>query len=265
MTEASGSSLQGKEKLNNSNRGRMVYSRNPWLKKRERTGPHGAAAGLLGRMLTGTLPGVVLCAALGMVLKDNIADAATETFLAAQDITLNGRVTAPSCTVKLENDRMTFSRQRDNKEMASQTLLLNLSQCEADGVGVTFKAEHWPDNQVRGTLTGTQSRQRDNDWYYTLSPGTDSGANGEAIWPMHLAEDSPALQQDKQAGGDKHEVYFSLAEVNYWYDLKTPMKEGDVRVIPFQVQVHQDITKERQAMSTGDMLESTFTMQISWR
>ncbi|MEL5428880.1 hypothetical protein [Serratia nevei] len=216
-------------------------------------------------MLTGMLPGVVLCAALGAALKDNVADAATETFLAAQDITLSGKVTAPSCTVKLENDRMTFSRQQDNRETASQTLRLNLSQCEADGVGVTFKAEHWPDNPVRGTLSGAQSRQREEGWYYTLSPGTDSGENGEAEWPMRLADDSPALQKDKQASGDKSDVYFSLAEVNYWYDLKAPMKEGDVRVIPFQVQVHQDITKERQGTHINEALESTFTLQISWR
>ncbi|MDN8674811.1 hypothetical protein Q0N22_15425, partial [Staphylococcus aureus] len=80
----------------------------------------------------------------------------------------SGKVTAPSCTVKLENDRMTFSLQRDNGEAASQTLLLNLSQCEADGVGVTFKAEHWPDNPVRGTLSGATSRQLEQVWYYTL-------------------------------------------------------------------------------------------------
>lgn len=216
-------------------------------------------------MLTGMVPGVVLCAALGTVLKDNVADAATESFLAAQDITLSGKVTAPSCTVRLENDRMTFSRQQGSKESSTQTLRLNLSQCEADGVGVTFKAEHWPDNPVRGTLSGAQSRRREEGWYYTLSPGTDSGENGEAEWPMRLADDSPALQKDKQAGGEKTDVYFSLAEVHYWYDLKAPMKEGDVRVIPFQVQVHHGVTKERQATSADESLESTFTMQISWR
>lgn len=242
----------------------MMCGRYPWRTKRKSLCRHGArAAGLLGRMLAGMLPGVVLCAALGAVLKDNVADAATETFLAAQDITVSGKVTAPSCVVKLENDRMTFRRQQDNRQTASQTLLLNLSQCEADGVGVTFKAEHWPDNPVRGTLSGAVSRQREQGWYYTLSPGTDSGEDGESTWPMRLAEDSPALQNDKQAGDDKHEVYFSLAEVNYWYDLKAPMKEGDVRVIPFQVQVHQRATKER--LSSDEALESTFTMQISWR
>lgn len=243
-----------------------MCGRHPWLKKRKRLGPHGtAAAGQLARMLTGMMPGLVFCAALGTVLKDNVADAATETFLAAQDITLSGRVTAPSCTVKLENDRMTFSRRQDSRETASQTLLLNLSQCEADGVGVTFKAEYWPDNPVRGTLNGAQSRQREEGLYYTLSPGKDNGESGEADWPMRLADDSPALQKDKQASGNKTDVYFSLAEVNYWYDLKAPMKEGDVRVIPFQVQVHQIMTKAKQAVAADEALESTFTMQISWR
>lgn len=220
-------------------------------------------AGLLGRMLTGMLPGVMLCAVLGSVLRDNVADAATETFLASQDITLSGKVTAPSCTVKLENEQMTFSRRQEGKEAASQTLLLNLSQCEADGVGVTFKAEHWPDNPVRGTLSGKQSHQRDGGWYYTLSPGVGGGDGGEAAWPMRLADDSPALQKDKQTGDENHNVYFSLAEVNYWYDLKAPMNYGDVRVIPFQVRVHRSMTKDKQL--ADDMLESTFTMQISWR
>ncbi|MDK1711754.1 hypothetical protein QOM18_25940, partial [Serratia marcescens] len=132
---------------------------------------------------------------------------------------------------------------------------------EADGVGVTFKAEHWPDNPVRGTLSGATSRQREQGWYYTLSPGAHD-TSGEA-WPLRLAADSPALVVDTVSGDPPRAAYFSLAGVNYWYDLNTPLKENDVMVIPFAVQVHHALTREDSVPDEG--VTSHFTLQLSWR
>lgn len=232
--------------------------------------PVSLPAGRLFRdMVAGMLPGLLLCSVLVGTLKGNVADAAPEMYLAAQDITLSGNVTTPSCAVKLENDRMTFSRQQDDRytarSLSTQTLRLDLSQCEADGVGVMFKAEHWPENPVRGSLRGTQSTQRDGNWYYTISPGAESDS-GDMRWPLRLAKDSVAPEADKQSGENNKDVYFSLAEVNYWYDLNAPLKESDVLVIPFSVQVHQAPTRDRNIRKEDDeTLESNFTLQLSWR
>lgn len=224
---------------------------------------------LLKGMVTGVLPGVLLCTVLTGYLKDNVARAETETYLAAQDITLSGTVTAPSCTVKLENDRLTFTRrqqgEQDNRRNpALQTLRLNLSQCEVDAVGVMFKAEYWPDNPVRGMLRDKQQGQRSDALYYTISPGSDE--DNPAAWPLTLAEDSPQPEADKQQEENKVATpaqYFSLAEVNYWYDLKEPLKENDVLVIPFNVRVHHGLAQKKEN-SEGE-LESNFTLQLSWR
>ncbi|WP_371972972.1 hypothetical protein ACB496_15265 [Lelliottia nimipressuralis] len=227
---------------------------------------------LLKGMATGVLPGVLLCAVLTGYLKDNVALANTETYLAAQDITLSGTVTAPSCTVKLENNRLMFTRQQQDAQGVQssrhnptiQTLRLNLSQCEVDGVGVMFKAEYWPDNPVRGTLRDRAQRQRNDALYYTISPGADE--ENPAAWPLTLAEDSPQPEADKQQEENRAAnpaQYFSLAEMNYWYDLKTPLKENDVLVIPFNVRVHRALTQKKE--SNPGELESNFTLQLSWR
>lgn len=224
---------------------------------------------LLKGMVTGVLPGLLLCTVLTGYLKENVARAGTETFLAAQDITLSGTVTAPSCTVKLENDRLTFSRQPQGepdskRNPALQTLRLNLSQCEVDAVGVMFKAEYWADNPVRGTLRSKQQGQRNDVWYYTISPGADS--DNPAAWPLTLAEDSPQPEADKQQEDNRvanPAQYFSLAEVNYWYDLKEPLKENDVLVIPFNVRAHRGQLQKKE--NPPGELEANFTLQLSWR
>lgn len=210
------------------------------------------------RRLVGMFPRLLLGTVLIGYLVPGVARAGAETYLAAQDITLYGTVTAPSCTVKLENSHMSFSRSKGAP--AIQTLQLNLSQCEADGIGVMFKAEHWPDNPVRGTLLEKQSRDRNRQWYYTIGPADDET---ETPWPLRLASDSPATEVDKQQVDNGNERYFSLAQVNYWYDLKQPLQDNEVLVIPFNVRLHPALMQESD--KEQDQLESTFTLQISWR
>lgn len=208
--------------------------------------------------LGGIFPGLLLGTVLIGYLVPGVARAGAETYLAAQDITLYGTVTAPSCTVKLENSQMSFSRRKGAP--AIQTLQLNLSQCEADGIGVMFKAEHWPDNPVRGTLLEKQSRDRNRQWYYTIGPADDET---KTPWPLRLAADSPATEVDKLQVDNGSERYFSLAQVNYWYDLKQPLQDNEVLVIPFNVRLHTDLTQESD--KNQEPLGANFTLQISWR
>ncbi|MEB7884010.1 hypothetical protein [Serratia fonticola] len=208
----------------------------------------------LSTVTCGLLLGTVL---IGYLIA-GAARAGSETSLAAHDITLNGTVTAPSCTVTLENSHMIFSRSTGAPVI--QTLQLNLSQCEADGIGVMFKADHWPDNPVRGTLLEKLSHARNRHWYYTIGPADEET---ETPWPLQLAIDSPLIESDKQQSGNDHGRYFSLAQVNYWYDLKQPLQDNQVLAIPFNVQLHPALVREGDE-NQGE-LESTFMLQISWR
>lgn len=212
----------------------------------------------LRQSLSAVTCGLLLGTLLIGYLIAGVARAGTETSLPAQDITLNGTVTAPSCTVTLGNSHMLFSR--SNGAPVIQTLQLTLSQCEADGIGVMFKAEHWPDNPVRGALLEKQSHARNRHWYYTIGPADEET---QTPWPMQLAMDSPATEADKQPAGNGDERYFSLAQVNYWYDLKQPLQDNQVLAIPFNVQLHPDLT--RGSDKEQGPLESAFTLQISWR
>lgn len=208
----------------------------------------------LSAVTCGLLLGTVL---IGYLISGG-SRAGAETFLAAQDITLNGTVTAPSCTVKLDNNRMSFSRSKGAP--ATQILQLKLSQCEADGIGVMFKAEHWPENLVRGALLEKSTRERNSHWYYTIGPADDET---QTPWPLVLAADSPATEADKQQPGNDQERYFSLAQVNYWYDLRQPLKDSEVLIIPFYVRLQPDLTQKDD--KSQEQLESSFTLQISWR
>ncbi|MGV3345639.1 hypothetical protein ACGVWS_07790 [Enterobacteriaceae bacterium LUAb1] len=211
-------------------------------------------------ILAGILSGLILCFALS----GRIVNAGTEMFLPSHEINLSGKVTAPSCTVKLEKTQLNFTHagavtKRSGPEKLTQTLRLHLSQCETDGVGIMFKAEYWPDNKVRGKLQDKETQEYSTAWYYTIGPETEN----ETIWPLYLAENSPRPEVDKQRDINSHERYFNLAEVNYWYDLKTPLKENSDLAIPFNVSVHHDIEKEDK--NSQNELGATFTLQLSWR
>lgn len=238
-----------------------LNNKNDTNNMKDRTGKRRARTGLLREVLKGTLPGMLLCIAVAGLLDDNVATAGSETFLPSREITLSGTVTAPSCQVKLEDDRLTFARQTAGKETGGQvqTLRLRLSECDADGVGMMFTATHWPDAPERGRLQEKNGGAYATQWYYTISP-QDSQKDA---WPLTLAPDSPAPLRGTGGKMQEEQTYFSLDKVNYWYDMKTPLKAGDVMVIPLAVTVRHDDTQR--AEKAEDELEAYFTLQLSWR
>lgn len=225
--------------------------------------------------LAGMIPGLLLCALVTFWLRVGVAQAVPETYLAMQDITLSGRVTAPSCTVRLDDNQLKFSAPEDgdvtsgtkvgngsdgnHHDGATQTLRLNVSECDADGVGMLFKADYWPEMPVRGTLRTTPGHQASEALYFTLSPGRES----DDTWPLKLARDSEKTEAEKDQPVSDDSQYYRLSEVNYWYDLKKPLRDGDEMVIPLTVTLHQVRMKENKS-ARGD-LEGTFTIQLSWR
>ncbi|WP_275150821.1 hypothetical protein [Citrobacter koseri] len=226
-------------------------------------------------MVSGSLPGLLLCLLAGLGLKAGIAEAVPETYLAAQGITVNGRVTAPSCTVRLENNQMTFGESATSgsgaegataEDGAIQTLKLNVSECDADGVGMLFKADYWPDMPERGVLRGVKTRRASGGWYYTVSPGREDNAG----WPLKLSQDSDEKPvTDIRLKGTDERQYYKLSEVNYWYDLKSPLRDGDEMIIPLTVSLHKTRLSEedtrRESKRREGELDGTFTIQLSWR
>lgn len=218
-------------------------------------------------MLTGMLPGLVLCLVLVGYFK---GAAEAEAFLPMQDISVNGKVIAPTCSARFEEDYLRFAKtargvgEPRDIEDRTRTLRLNLSQCDVDGIGVMFTAEFWPDFPARGRLRDKATQRPSEVWYYLLAPADKRG--GDAAWPLLLSPDSPALETEKQHGNDNAQGdrrYFSLNKVNYWYDVKTPPKENEVLVIPFTVSVHHSVKRVNEP-AQGE-LDATFTLQLSYR
>ena len=97
------------------------------------------------------------------------------------------------------------------------------------------------------------------------------GSQGDIAWPLSLSVDSSTLETDPQSRRDSGGAdqglgearYFSLDSVNYWYDLKEPLKANDTLIIPFAVTVHHDMTRDR-TIQDGE-LAATFTLQLSYR
>lgn len=214
-------------------------------------------------MVTGSLPGILLCMLTVCGTGNEKAGAATGSFLAPRDITLIGRVTAPSCTVRLENSRMQFGSVAPGQPRrdAPQQLNIAVSECDADGVGLLLKAEHWPDMPQRGILRSVPGREVSDSLYYTVAPGQES----DEAWPLVAVREH--AQQGQQPAAQRREnddkPYFLLSAVRYWYNLKFPMKEGDERIIPLTVTVHQasgSVDKTAQ-----EELNGTFTIELSWR
>ncbi|WP_272668210.1 hypothetical protein [Providencia sp. PROV117] len=193
--------------------------------------------------------------------------ATIETQLANHDITFSGKLISPSCTVRLENSHLIFNHQQgDNTVLNRQLLMLNLSQCDIDSIGIMFKAEHWPDYPTRGIFRGAISKKRNDWWYYTIALGSDpKNSYPNPHRPLSLTTDSPRLESDSSSGDNIKEMYFNLASVNYWFNITTSLNTNNVLAIPFSVQINQVQSSETHQREQEDLLESHFTLQISWR
>ncbi|MEQ4869442.1 hypothetical protein ABN137_26475, partial [Escherichia coli] len=184
-----------------------------------------------------------------------------ETFLAQQDITISGLVTAPTCQARLDTDRLSFSSSPPQAkghpaaqgEDNSRVFTLSLSECEIDGLGVMFKAGSLPGYPSRGELRRVSDNAVFPDVWYTIAPG-ESVQHESPV--MVLSANSPAL--DKGPAG---EGYFSLMEEQYWFDISATLRGSDIMTIPFDVQMHY--AGDKTAMD--DSLDARFTLQLSYR
>ncbi|NIH07133.1 hypothetical protein [Providencia rettgeri] len=204
----------------------------------------------------------ILLRILILVLTSASAEAVTETQLSNQEMTLSGKLFSPSCTVRLENSHLIFSyKQGNTTSLNKQFLKLSLSQCDIDSVGIMFKAEHWPEYPARGIFREVTSKERNDLWYYTVSPGIDDNSGFPLL--LSFSTDSPIPRIETSSGDESNGLNFSLAAVNYWFEITTPLRERDELTIPFSIQVHHRLASADK-MQDGP-LEANFTLQISWK
>lgn len=226
--------------------------------------------GTLREVLAGGLPGLLLCVLVMVIARTQDAPAA-ETWLPARDITITGRVIAPSCQAKLDTDTLTFGSKKTDGSRSSasrgddsrQTLTLQLSECEFNGLGLKFKADAQGEHPERGILRRQEDGAVSQRMYFTLGPQKVTAQADNLL--QTLSPDSAALVKDAQ--GD---TYFRLNQDEYWFDMNATLKDGEVMSIPLVVQVHhsddstQKENRDSQRNTEGD-LSANFTLQLSWR
>lgn len=225
----------------------------------------------LQEAMSGILPGLALCVLTALMAK-SLPSSAAERFLPEKEITITGKVTAPSCQAQLDTDTLRFGPAgNDDSEDGRvpddrrQVMNLRLSECEFNGLGLKFRAEAKGDYPERGILRGTVDNVESQRLYFTLGPqgGTEQTDN-----PLQrLSTDSADLVKDNHGG-----QYFRLNEDEYWYDMEATLHGGEVMTIPLEVQVH----RARVVRTAGDIkqhsggrgdgaLQAKFTLQLSYR
>lgn len=224
----------------------------------------------LRQMSCGGLPGLLLCA-LVMVMARTLPAPAAETWLPARDITITGRVMAPSCQASLDTDTLTFGGEPAARSQTApagkdddrQVLSLQLSECEFNGLGLKFKAEAQGDRPERGILRRQEDNAASQQMYFTLGPERVTPKADNFL--QTLSPDSADLVKDAQG-----ETYFRLNQDEYWFDMNATLKDGEVMSIPLVVQVHHSdeaarkVSRNGQQNDEGD-LSANFTLQLSWR
>lgn len=212
------------------------------------------------------LPRLALWIALGFAC-GNAAWAQGETFLPTHEITLSGKVTAPSCQAQLNAQTINFKLQRsevspkrgpdvsEKVDGSRQQLILQLSECEFDGVGLTFKADALPGYPERGMLTGMKSNTASTATYYTIGPAKADYA-GKPLFKV--AADSAEWVKDN--AGD---LYFQLNQSQYWLEVKASLQGADVMNIPFNIDIHQLSGSSNKDLD--ETLGGRFTLQLAYR
>ncbi|KAF6706040.1 hypothetical protein G9387_06350 [Enterobacter hormaechei] len=223
-------------------------------------------AGTLREVAAGGLPGLLLCLLVMVIARTQDAPAA-ETWLPARDITITGRVVAPSCQAKLDTDTLTFAdgslSSASRGDDSRQTLTLQLSECEFNGLGLKFKADAQGDHPERGILRRQEDSAVSQRMYFTLGPQKATAQADNLL--QTLSPDSATLVKDAQ--GD---TYYRLNQDEYWFDMNATLKDGEVMNIPLVVQVHhsdessQKESRDREQNTEGE-LSANFTLQLSWR
>jgi hypothetical protein len=186
------------------------------------------------------------------------AQASVETLLPMQEITFGGKVTVPSCTVRLDTEHLRFDRSVESAQRQN----LILSECDVEGLGVMFQAQTWPDHPARGVLKNKDTKNPSDSWHYRVAPAAQQEPGTSAIWPLSAATDAPDLELDTP-NPERNPLgqYFSLDRVNYWYDIKRSPQGGKSLTIPFLVSVHRTPNCNDRA----EDLEAVFSLQLTYR
>lgn len=223
---------------------------------------NGPASGLIREAVKGGVSGALVLAVM-LWLAGPPAQATVETLLPERDITISGKVVAPSCQASLDTRAVSFTRRPDRvrkvqaagntPDADTQHLQLQLSECDFDGLGMTFKADTVPGYPERGALRGKVDSAFSTDSYYTLGP-VEEEYNGRPIYS--LSDDSAQMVK-----GDGEERYFLLNEQTYWLDINASLSGGEIMKIPFDVKIHSTESGE----GSKDDMEGYFTLQLSWR
>ncbi|WP_421558695.1 hypothetical protein [Pseudomonas canadensis] len=206
----------------------------------------------------------IWCGKLAILLWASAANssvASTETFLPMQEITLGGKVVVPSCTVRLDTEHLRFDKS-GSSESTSQRQNLIISECDIDGLGVKFQAETWPDYPARGVLKDKDTNRPSAAWHYRVAPAAQEEPEAGTSWPLSAASDARDLETDTpNPGSNPRGQYFSLDQVNYWYDLKRSPQGGESMTIPFLISVHRSLSGDEEP---GD-LQAVFSLQLTYR
>ncbi|HHR6132266.1 TPA: hypothetical protein ACS72K_003918 [Providencia alcalifaciens] len=181
---------------------------------------------------------------------------AAETYLPAQDITFGGQIGLPACVVTLASDELTLKAEGG---AATQKQSLHLTQCDVEGVEVSFRAHTWPAKSHWGQLKAPGSETTVSPpWHYRLSPVTTaSPAEVQLLTRDDLVEDSGLPGSD--SGGRGH--YFRLDGTRYVYGV-TPVSGLAEYVIAFKVSLHHP---EADCVQAEGLLSGGFSLQLTYR
>ncbi|ELD3253961.1 hypothetical protein QUR14_004366 [Enterobacter hormaechei] len=208
---------------------------------------------------------ILLCSTLFWL---ETTKASVETFLAEQEVTISGKVVAPSCQASLDTKTINFSRAEITTDASKnkmsvgvnvgnrKNLFLHLSECDFDGLGIMFKSEVLPGYQERGVLRVKADNSIATGSYYTIEPGSAVDNPGKDVFS--LASDSASFVND--SNGHR---YFMLNQQEYWVDVSASLTDGKVMIIPFEVAVHK--LDDKASRVNLSRMEGRFTLQVSYR
>ncbi|MFP3439123.1 hypothetical protein R0K18_15195 [Pantoea sp. SIMBA_133] len=176
--------------------------------------------------------------------------ASAETFLPQHDITLSGRIVAPSCQAQLDTNKLTFLLSKKG-EPRRQTISLTLSECDISGLGIRFGSTVQTQHPERGVLKDSAKRPASDIWF-TVGPVF----RPEEKSLFSLATDSTDLVK-----GDGNTLYFKLGGQNYWFEVDESTG-GQTLNFPFEVLLHR---KNHSQPQNNDNYSANFALQLSYR
>lgn len=189
--------------------------------------------------------------------------ARAETFLPVQDVTITGRVTVPSCTVRLDTGHLRFEKGGSGND-AQQYQHLTFGQCDLEGVDVQFQAGTWAGYPDRGTMKSKTTRQPSSAWYFQVAPTppeSDDASPDLTGAPLSLSNTSDLVGGSTPPGERHSGGCFRLQGGRYHYEVSPETQGSAVHVIPLTVSVHN---LPGSAGDAGD-LDAAFSLSLTYR